>query len=93
MGAGAIGKQGPRVERGGRVPGKGGALTHRARWTESEGRGGERALGRPNGSNRPRREGWLGFFGFHFYFRISNSFLFYFLLWIQIETCSKFKLK
>jgi hypothetical protein len=27
-----------------------------------------RALGGPNGPNRPRGEGWLGFFGFPFYF-------------------------
>jgi hypothetical protein len=39
VGTGVTGKQGPHAERGERVPGKGGALTHRARWQRA--RGGE----------------------------------------------------
>lgn len=39
VGADTTGKQGPHAERRERVPGKGGALTHRARWQRA--RGGE----------------------------------------------------
>jgi hypothetical protein len=67
------------------VPGKGGAPTRQARWAKSVGMGGRRALGRPNGPKRPRREGWLGLFGFPFYFRISNPFSFIFFFGFKFK--------
>jgi hypothetical protein len=35
----------------------------------------------------------LGFFLFFFYSKFSNPFFFYFLFWILIQTCHKFKFK
>jgi hypothetical protein len=50
---------------------------------------GARGLAGPKGWGRGR----LGFFEFFFNSEISNPFLFYFLLWIYIQTCHKFKFK
>jgi hypothetical protein len=71
------GWQGGPAKRG-RGGARAGAPTGWAHLAARAGRGGGRMLGEPNEPNKPRG-GRLGFFGFHFYFQISNSFPFYFL--------------
>jgi hypothetical protein len=66
------------------VPGKGGAPTRQARWAKSVGRGGGRALGRPNGpKRRGGRDGWACLV-----FLFISEFLIRFLLFSSLDSNS-----